>query len=606
MKACCRWAAVAFWFLSGAFATGAEVTSFTRPPPAPADLLERAEAAEKDRFRILEKWHTPPRREDGHLDWSYRGSDGDKETAWMLNRHAVLVHLGQAWEETGKESYRRTLNALLKDWIRANPYPDRLTFSAPWRALEVARRILDAWPYLYFTPDLLDEESRAEMRASLLDHADALHEHASFWGGNHLLTEKLALLQLAVLWPDFEKSGEWRAHADATLAREFLRQSYPDGSYKELSNHYQRVVLRNAHTYLRLLAAAGVDASRRPVRHRIVKMWEFFAGVTRPDGHGPLNNASDLEDNAAFLREVADFYERPDWHYIATNGAEGRPPEGTPSRHFPWAGQIILRDSWQRNGDWIYFDAGPYGTAHQHVDRLHVSAVLGGRPLLLDSGRYHYRPGALKNYFRGAEGHSTLLLNGEAALQAPRRVSEPLPVYFSEDKTAVLAAAEAAFAAETGSLRAPPRWTRSLLYDKAGVLVILDHVEFFGLEEVAFRWQFASGLGETEARRVLRPMAMATRLRPQFRSGSIEPPRGGFFSAQYNRKENAPMGLFHGWVRGPATFAWVVQHPDEPPVRVNLRQNGRKIVLELQGGFGKRRYVVQFRPGDVALRVLGD
>lgn len=589
------WTVLALMLLNGsAAALPAKLAPFIRPAPAPGNLMERARAATEDRFYILEKWHHLPRGEDGHLDWRYRGSGGDKETAWMLNRHAVLVHLGQAWEKTGNPEFKATLNALFRDWVRANPYPDRMTFSAPWRALEVARRILDAWPYLYFTPGLLDEESRQLMRTSLPHHADALREHASFWGGNHLLTEKLALLQLAVLWPDFPESGEWRDHADAALAQGFLSQSYPDGSYKELSNHYQRVVLRNAHTYLQLLAATGADHAGRPVTRRIVKMWEFFAGVTRPDGLGPVNNASDLEDNAAFLREVAPFYERPDWLYIATNGTEGRRPEDSPSRYFAWAGQLVLRDSWQRDGDWIYFDAGPYGTAHQHVDRLHLSAVLGGRPVLLDSGRYHYRPGPLKSYFRGPEGHSTLLLDGEPARQAPREVRAPLRLSFSEDRSSAIASAEAAFPVTAASLQAPTRWRRSLLYDKAGVLVIIDKVEAFAVRHYAFRWQFAPGISEAGTRRALRPMADAARLRAEVRTGAGTAPRGGFFSAQYNRKVPAPMGLFTGWLGGPAIFVWVVQDPAEPPVRVRILRQGRSLALELAGPEGVRRHEIQW------------
>lgn len=538
---------------------------FPAPPFVDDALLQRAEAACRNRFFILEQWIEPPRRPDGFLDWHYRGPKGDKEVAWMLNRHRPLLDLAAAWQSTGQARYRKALNRLLKDWVLANPYPDDLTFSPPWRALETARRILEVWPAI-FASGALDPSTKLLLLASLPHHADALRHHASFWGGNHLITEKMALLQLSVTWPVFQKTDSWRQHAVTTLSRQFMAQSYPDGSYKELSNHYQRVVLRNARRFLQLLAAFDPDFRQRQVYHRIEDMWDFFAGATRPDGTGPLNNASDVEPNATILRRVWEFHRRPDWLHIASGGTAGTAPEPPHHRLFPYAGQVFLRNHWRPDGDWIYFDAGPYGTAHQHVDRLHLSAVLRGRPLLTDSGRYNYRPGPLKDFFQGPDGHATLLVDGHPPLQAPRAVSQPLPLRMERVEGSAYASARAAFPQPAASLTAPVSWDRSLVYHPEGFLLIIDHLRTFTSHQIQFRFPFHPDLSRPETIAALRPLHAARDLK-----ASTVP---GFYSPQYNQKQESWVRSFSGVLHQPTTFVWLLRNPDAPAESFRILHTG--------------------------------
>lgn len=538
---------------------------FPAPPFVDEALLQRAEAACHDRFFILEQWIEPPRRPDGFLDWHYRGPKDDKEVAWMLNRHRPLLDLAAAWQSTGQPRYREALNRLLQDWILANPYPDGLTFSPSWRALETARRILEVWPAMAAS-GALDPSAKLLLLASLPHHADALRHHASFWGGNHLITEKMALLQLSVTWPVFQKTDSWREHAVANLSKQFLAQSYPDGSYKELSNHYQRVVLRNARRFLQLLAAFDPDFRQLQVYRRIEDMWDFFAGATRPDGTGPLNNASDVEPNAAILRRVWEFHQRPDWLHIASGGTAGKAPEPPHHRLFPYAGQLFLRNHWGPDGDWIYFDAGPYGTAHQHVDRLHLSAVLRGRPLLTDSGRYNYRPGPLKDYFQGPDGHASLLVDGRPPRQAPRAVSQPLPVRMERVDGSAYASARAAFPQPAAALTAPVSWDRSIVYHPDGFLLIVDHLVTFAPQQIQFRFPFHPDLSEPEIIAALRPLHAARDLK-----ATTVP---GFYSPQYNQKQESRVRSFSGVVDRPTSFVWLLKDPAAPSQNFRILHAG--------------------------------
>jgi hypothetical protein len=561
------------------------------PPTIPRNVIEQADAAIEKRFFLLNEWEAAPLTTTGSIDWEGRGARNDKERAWMLNRNAFVLNLAEAAKLTGDSRYNSALNELWQDWILQNPYPNRLSFSAPWRALEVARRILNSWVYVFYGYDVLDDETRLLVLCSILDHADSLSEHASSWGGNHLITEKMALLTTAVAWPEFRQAGQWRTDSIRDISREFISQTYPDGSYKELSNHYQRVVLTSTIRFLKLIESGEQTDTQVAVGERIEKMWDFFAGVMRPDGFGPLNNAADNEHNASFVREVWEQFNRPDWLFMASNGTEGPAPSGPepdPSRLFPWAGQAILRTGWDRDAGWIYFDAGPYGTAHQHIDWLHVSATLKGRPLLVDNGRYIYQPGPWKEYFQGPASHNILLLNGQASEQAPRKVDSPLPVAFEQRDSVAYASASAQFPPSSSlpllpSLRTSTPWNRSILLDQRGrFALIIDHVVSFRTQNWTAQWHFDPGLSEEEAERALTLVAPADSVRSLVRIGAGPPDVAGFHSPEYNVKQPAVQMDVSGNLDRPTTLVWLLQSPDAPDIHVQILSKPGDPILHLQ------------------------
>lgn len=549
------------------------------PIQFPANLQEQAEAALHDRFFILGNW-IDLKPEGSHLDWNQPDPTGDKEPAWMLNRHTILPILADWHRVTGDSRYADKASALLSDWILANPYPDQLSFSPPWRALEVARRILNAWVHVYFKYDCLTPEAQLLMLSSIPHHADALLEHTSFWGGNHLLTEKLALLQLSIAFPIFSDSPVWQADALHELGKLFIDQSYPDGSYTELSNHYQRVVLVNARTFKRLIKDVPENQLPTGLLQRLEKMWDFFAGVTRPDGTGPLNNAGDLERNAFFLKGVWEEYNRPDWLYIATAGQAGTPP-AAPSRLYPWAGQAILRNGFRPQDSWVYFDAGPFGTAHQHYDRLHVSAFLKGQNLLVDSGRYTYQPGPWKEFFTGPQSHNTLLLDGQAASPGPRRISSPMPLSLESTPDYTFAEAVAHFSPKAivplWSKGLVP-WSRALLLDHRGFLLIIDHLQTSGPHRLDALWNFHPSLSPDLATRSIQLAGPPAQLSTAFGQTN---PIAGFYSPDYDQKLPNPQLRYTLHLKQPTTLVWLLQTPQGAAHSLSVSQQDGYLIINV-------------------------
>jgi hypothetical protein len=515
-------------------------------------------------------------RSGGGLDWSSRGENGDKEWVWFLNRHLFLRDLAEAYLATGRMEYADALSDYLSDWVVANPYPDRLTFSAQWRALESARRITDSWAVIFQSPRIpLKPEARMLLLCSLPDHARELSAHGTFWGGNHRLTELTALAIIAEGWPEFRDSRHWLDMVFDEARAEILSETYPDGAYKELSNHYQHVVLDSLEKLLAVLRMSGRDDPL--LAARAAAMWDYYACLMKPYGDGPLNNEGDLEYNRRDVEAVWQHYNRADWRFIASNGRDGTQPTQPPSRYYEWAGQAVMRGGWDDRAQWAFFDMGPHGTAHQHNDRLSFELVIGGDPILADSGRYTYQPGPWKEYFSSAQAHNMVLIDGAGPVPPPLEVSKPMPVSAFIADTYDFFAATNAYDVDVLSGRGGARHTRSFFYRRGGYWIIVDHVEIVGLSKVDVLWHFAPSAvaslcgGEVVASIGGSPVLDLRQIGGPDASWSFirgsEHPIQGWVSTDYNTKQPATVGVAECTVERPATFVWLLR-PASMPERV--------------------------------------
>ena len=540
------------------------------------------------------------RRPDGGLDWADQGAHGDKEWAWFINRHLFLRDMAETYLSTGRRTYSEAISGYISDWVLANPYPDKLTFSAQWRALEAARRITDSWAILFYSVEVnISPEARILMLSSLQDHASDLADHGSFWGGNHLLTEQSALALIAVAWPELRDSQKWLTQAREKSRHEIFAQTYPDGAYKELTNHYQKVVLDSLERLLAILRNA--NASDAALEERARLMWEYFADVTKPNGNGPLNNAGDLEYNRNGILEIYDNYKREDWLYIASDGARGTPPNVPPSRYFPWAGHAIMRSGWDRDAQWTFFDMGPHGSAHQHDDRLHIDISLGQYDILVDSGRYTYQPGIWKNYFTGAKAHNVVLVNSHAAITPPLTVSKPLPNISIVGNEYDFFAASEMYESDVISGTGGARHTRSIFYRRGKYWLVIDNIEAFGPTKVEALWHFHPDvIIAPEGSDIIAWANELTALRMRqigqipmewsFVRGGTNPVQG-WYSPDYNTKWPATTGIAMAQISKPTTFVWLLCAKDEEPPVTTVSENGAKITISV--GTGENADIVE-------------
>jgi hypothetical protein len=580
-----------------------------------------ADAALDDVFELQDLTAPVPRNAGGGLDWNDSGPNQDPEWTRFLNRHDIFRSWLRAWQQSGEERYRAAIGDCLRDWVQSVPPPRLPTWKGTWRGLEAARRSTLPWLEVFFCQDprpALDAEARILMLSSLADHGRVLRRwHAR--RGNHRFTELVALAVLAAAWPEFRRAAAWLEYAAGGACGTLLRQTYPDGAHVELSNHYHRVVLLEAERLAAVMSATGRPHQHEPVRQRLAAMWAYFAGVTRPDGYGPLNNDGDLEPNAWYLSQAGRALNHAHGPRPAAPGKEVSPPvNGPPSRYFPWAGQAIMRSGFGPDSQWARLDMGPHGTNHQHRDHLSVELFAGGRPFLVDPGRYSYQRGPARDYFRGPTGHNVVLVNGNGSVPPPNRARLPV-------ETTAVSEADYDFFCGSARFRGRPLagrrgclWRRAALYLRGRYWIVVDHLTVDGPAEVAASWLFHPDCAvAVEADRVFTddpgrsnlavvPTAPSAWRLTLYR-GLKEPRMRGWYSESYNRLQACAQAEYRASIRRPTAFAWILfpangsLHPpgtQAPTAVVSHQGLNVSVTVTLPRGVGEDRVAMNLGGAD--------
>ncbi|OFX78267.1 MAG: heparinase, partial [Bacteroidetes bacterium GWC1_47_7] len=370
-----------------------------------------------------------PWGEDGHRDWHYRGPNNDREWAWLSNRHSQLNHVFDVYLETGNPKYAIYVDEFLRDFIiKSMPYPGVKGSDAVWRGLEVSFRS-KVWSRIFYgllQSEYLQPSTRLLMLSSLPDHA---HYNRHFHSGNNWLTMEIsALATVATNFPEYNDAEEWLNYSIDTMAESMKNQVYPDGAQTELTSHYHNVSLSNFDLFKEICDRAGKPLP--PFFNRTLEaMYAYIAHAVRPDGNRILNNDGDLGSDRSLILKGAHTYDKPDWEYIVTNGKSGINPTEDPSYLFPWAGQLISRSGFDADAHWSFFDIGPWGSGHQHNDKLNISVSAYGRDLLVDAGRFAYTgevADKFRSYARGSQGHNVLLFDHKGQGAGPLLAEQPL------------------------------------------------------------------------------------------------------------------------------------------------------------------------------------
>ncbi|MFZ5806135.1 MAG: alginate lyase family protein [Verrucomicrobiota bacterium] len=509
----------------------------------------------RDQFTLQGITATQPRTSEGKLDWHDQGPKNDPEWAWMLNRHQYFADLLSAWVSTGNADYAVTFDRYIRDWITSNSQPFFSTDSGPWRVMEVGRRLSDTWApafYGFQQAGEFSDTARLLMLLSVAQQADFCMKHHTN-RGNHLNAEMVGLASAAVYWPEFKNSKKWLDHAVKKMHREFFARIYPDGVQQELSNHYQIVVARHADAMTHLLTLANHPA-RVEFQSFADQLWETIARVTKPDGNGPLNNDADLENNRHWLAQAARARGISQWKEYQNS-----------SIFLKWAGQIIMRGRRGLNADWLFFDAGPLGIAHQHYDKLHISLFTAGRDVLVDAGRFTYRSGWWRRYFAGPQSHNVVLI--DRCFPKERRLNrKPANVIYRSMPEADFALAQTQFKNRSWLSWDRPVHKRAVLYVRNSYWLVVDEIVTFQKHTLNVPWHFHPDCVVRENNLALDEEMSSVRLQPagnllwKFKMlyGHKTPFIQGWWSPFYNRKQPAPTAVYTVSIHKPTAFAWLI------------------------------------------------
>lgn len=524
-----------------------------------------------------------PHRSDNHLDWTFHGQDDDMEWAWALNRHYHIQTLLDAYLKTGNPVYAKTIDKHIKDWvIFSMPYPEKRSNTEIWRGLEVSFRA-KIWAKVFFgliNSGYLSPVTQLLILSSIPEHAHYLRNYHG--GGNWLTMEMTGLATISTVWPEFNQSSQWFQYAVDTMIKTLDEQVYPDGAQTELSSSYHYVALDNFNQLIEICRLANKPLPQR-YTSRIEAMWNYLSYIMRPDGFGPLNNDSDMTDWRKLVEKEAILHQRDDWKYIISNSREGIKPQEIPSVFFPWAGQLIMRNSYKPFAQWAFFDIGPWGTGHQHNDKLHLSVFANGHDFLVDSGRFAY-DGELAEKFReyalNSASHNVILIDGQGQAPGPRLAVEPLSnkhCNITEDFDHAWHISE-----EYKNIDGICSHLRSLLYVRGQFWVVVDKITTDRPRTVEILWHWHP---ECQVNVERKQMVTAqngqsflqiiplskTKMSIRQVKGQETPTIQGWYSKKYNECEPNTVSIYKAQIQNNTTFIWVLLPSDMQTVKLDVK-----------------------------------
>ena len=338
------------------------------------------------------------------------------EWTWQLNRHGAWKTLVDAYWQTGDEKYGREFVNQMRGWVEDCLVPATGNGNVPysaWRTITTGIRTFGVWPDCFFRmlgSPVFDDDSIVLMVKSFYEHANHLRAYPT--QNNWLAMEMNGLFHIAVLFPEFKDSQEWRDYAIGRIYKELDLQVYPDGAQKELAPGYHGVSLGN---FLGLYQIGALNNVKMPEDYcqRLERMYQYYMNIRMPDGRCPALNDSLWGQTANTLKNGQRLFpNRTDFLYAATYGAEGTAPSFT-SVWMPYAGWAVMRTGWDNQAMYMHVDVGPFGAAHQHEDKLSIIAAAYGRKILTEGACYAYDVSQYRRYTLGAAAHNIVNVDGK-------------------------------------------------------------------------------------------------------------------------------------------------------------------------------------------------
>lgn len=357
-------------------------------------------------------WHKYGAKIDWTVDHSYDHYD---EWVWQLNIHYCWVNLADAYWATGDEKYAKAFVRQLNSWIdqcsSLSHYWNGV--GSVWRPLDAGQRMQRNWPvifYRFLASSSFDDESIIKMIKSFYQHAVHLRNHPT--ANNWLTLEMSGLYTVGGLFPEFKEADDWRSFAINTLYEEEQKLFYPDGAEIELTPAYHAV---SASSMLAVYRFAMLNGYKLPdgFVDRLESAYELFVKLRMPDGSLPALNDSEWLSSKQYISEGLDLFPNNEsFKYFVTDCKQGKSPTYS-SVWMPWAGWYVMRSDWSSDAFYALFEVGPFGTAHQHEDKLSFILYAYGTRLITESGYYSYDQSEWRKYAISARGHNVVRVDGK-------------------------------------------------------------------------------------------------------------------------------------------------------------------------------------------------
>lgn len=341
--------------------------------------------------------------------------------SWDFYRHSLtwVAPLVKAWVCDGDEESFALLRTVVHDWRENNGERPGASRYAWYDHSLVYRLRVFCWLWeLGRRQEVLDEDFAAEL-------AELIHVHAELLAGgelyaprsNHGVEQSSALVEAAILFPEFRDAERWAETARRRLATYVAENFSPEGFHLEQSPAYHWYVLSRLGklaAYLRAVGQPPVAGLEETVR-RAASVWPY---LVRPDGR--IANVGDTHDQQA--RDVRAYWRR--WCPAASFevAASTLPsPRRTPGEFLlSFEAGYAVFTAYSIDGappaadTYVLYKCNAFPYAHYHTDALSFIMYGLGRDWLVDPGAYAYEPEAPeRKYVRSSRAHNVVLIDGQ-------------------------------------------------------------------------------------------------------------------------------------------------------------------------------------------------
>lgn len=401
----------------------------------------------------------------GSFRWSYHHTRDPKYARFMVDLLLQYIKAYPIEEFVGKKTQQ--------GWVR------HTTVAKPWYWCMIPERLMEIPETLSLVrqdPAISDQELLTILHR-LYQEAGYLTTEIKHWvdlrhnGGCAMVS---ALAATSTLLSDFTEAQRWLDY-DAELALQYLTNSfYPDGMCVELTCAYSAGVSRSNQEMAYALREREVMAKNKG---RVASLITCIAGLSDPTGSLP--SFGDLYAGTLWhgIDMEAAGWAGLDWVKTLRTGGEGPLPPFTvwpqPGQE-QWCGYYTMRSGWDKQARYLAIDAGPWGTTHQHGDRLSFVVTALGQKFIIDPSSTRYAANTPDSFIsRQVSGflHNTITIDGvdEFRGDIPLESKEPLHNTWEHGDSYSLFAGSYSFA----PLK-PVKWERRVVFADRAYWLLQD------------------------------------------------------------------------------------------------------------------------------------
>ncbi len=450
-------------------------------PPVDVETLSHSFSAEDAADYLAGKFSFRGKPATLPLDLSWR-ENPHRDRNWAFQLHAMkyVISLTRAYQSTKDVKFLQRAEDLVLDWISDNMRPPNdPSFKVPspftWHDHATAQRVRAWLPFFEVwrrTPLSQDEELITFIRAVTI-HAEALSDPDFYTSAhNHGISQDMALLAIAVAFPDEPRAKAWAQLASSRIREQANDTVSANGVHLEHSPAYHVRVLSQLTQSLEFARQHRLPLADDPgFSEKLRKMARFAAYMIQPNGRLPSIGDTRFRKAPFDENPVLTAYAENDavLDYALSRGDRGEP--GELSVVYPDEGYAILRDAWPPGALYdfalhlMFTAAGNEGLAHKHRDDLSFVLYARGHELLVDPGLHSYNyksPG--RRYVVSTSAHNTVTIDGRSA----KRNKAVIEDFLLDDAYALIVASHLGYQ--------PLQHRRTLLYVRPRMVFVVDEL----------------------------------------------------------------------------------------------------------------------------------